>query len=118
MITIDETNIAITRGDSAYIQFNITDMSGNPITLTENDIVRSQVRKKPNDGDLIIDGDIIRNNLENTIIWHIRPEDTKDCEVGNYYWDAQVEYPNGDIFTFVPVSKFRLLSEVTLDRQE
>ena len=117
MITIDETNISITRGDSAYIQFNINDMSGNPITLQSTDIVRSQVRKKPNDGELIFDGEIIRNDDEGTIIWHIKPENTKDEDVGNYYWDAQVEFPNGDIFTFIPVSKFRLMPEVTLDKE-
>lgn len=37
-----------------------------------------------------------------------------NAEIGTYYWDAQVEYANGDVFTFVEVSRFTLLPEITL----
>lgn len=37
-----------------------------------------------------------------------------NAEIGTYYWDAQVEYTNGDVFTFVEVSRFTLLPEITL----
>jgi len=114
MIKIDETMISITRGDSAYIQLDISDMSGEPVTLSSRDIVRCQVRKRPNDGELVFEGDIIRSDQDNSIVWHIHPEDTMNEFVGTYYWDAQVEFTNGDIFTFIPVSKFKLLPEITM----
>ena len=40
-----------------------------------------------------------------------------DLDVGDYYWDAQVEFSNGDIFSFIPVSKFKLISEVTMGEE-
>lgn len=112
MITINKTDISITRGDSAYITFSITDSSGNKVTLGNGDIVRCQVRDKNIDGNLIFEGTI--NNNGNDIIWHILPTDTSECDVGTYYWDAQVEYLNGDVYTFVNVSKFNILPEVTM----
>lgn len=112
MITINKTDISITRGDSAYITFSITDGSGTPIVLNNGDVVRCQVRDQNVDGDLVFEGTINRNG--NDIIWHILPTDTAECSVGTYYWDAQVEYRNGDIYTFISVSKFIILPEITM----
>ena len=107
------TNIELTRGDSAYISFEITDNDGNKITLGDQDIVRCQVRKQPNGGELLISSEL-REDEKDGIVWHIRPEDTANLEVGLYYYDAQVEFKeSGDIFSFIPVSKFVLIDEVT-----
>ena len=114
MIKINKTEISITRGDSAYIQFNLKDVAGNKLNLTNMDIVRCQVRDQDVDGDLVFEGEIIREYVNNTATWHIRPEDTADLEIGTYYWDAQVEFANGDVFTFVYVSKFNVLPEITI----
>ena len=113
MIKIKKTSISITRGDSAYILFALTDADGNPIELSGQDKVRCQVRKEPTTGELLFEGEIIQN--DDGIVWHIRPEDTVALE-GEYYWDAQIEYGDGDIYTFVDVSAFNVLPEVTLGR--
>lgn len=111
MIKINKTEISITRGDSAYIEFALKDNSGNTITLQANDRVRCQVRDKV-DGNLIFEGLI--QYQDNKVIWKIRPSDTADEQIGTYVWDAQLEYSSGDIFTFVDVSKFIILPEVTV----
>ena len=111
MIKINKTEISITRGDTAYIEFSLTDAFGHTIVLHANDRVRCQVRDKV-DGNLIFEGLMSYDN--NHIIWKIRPEDTADESLGTYYWDAQLEYSNGDIFTFVPVSKFEIMPEITM----
>ena len=49
---------------------------------------------EPNTGTFLFDGTIERS--DDGIIWHIRPEDTNDAEIGDYYWEAQVEFSNGD----------------------
>lgn len=116
MLTIKRTNISLTRGDSAYITLSVTDGSGTPIELNENDTIRVQVREEPNGGTLIFEGNLIFD--DDGITWYIRPEDTEAREVKVYYWDAQVEFSNGDIFTFIPVSKFTILSEVTEEVDE
>lgn len=114
MIRIDKTNVSITRGDSAYIQFNLRDVSGNTLVLTNMDVVRCQVRDSSEDGDLIFEGEVLRDYVNNKATWHIKPSDTNDLDIGTYYWDAQVEFSNGDIFTFVDVSKFNVLPEITI----
>ena len=107
-------DVYLTRGDSAYITLEV-----NGIEPTSEDIVRCQVRDVPTTGDLIIDGEIIREDSE--FIWYIRPQDTNELTPGEYYWDAEIEVvESDDVFTFVPVSKFVLLDESTLpqDTQE
>lgn len=122
MIKIDKTNISITRGDSAYIQFNLKDASGNRVVLTNMDVVRCQVRDDKIDGELVFEGTIEREYVNNTITWHIRPEDTAELDFSDdettYYWDAQVEFRNGDVFTFVDVSKFNILPEITMEVED
>lgn len=116
MIKINKTDITITRGDSAYIEFFLIDNMGQEVILDYGDVIRCQVREDC-DGELIFNGDIERSTTSNQIIWHIHPDDTSGLDVGTYYWDAQVEYTNGDIFTFVDVSKFNVVKEITLTRE-
>lgn len=113
MLKISGTKISLTRGDSAYITLHINMSDGSPYEVQENDIIKCQVRDKVNDGNLIFEGTIEKINDE--IVWHIRPEDTKNEEVTNYVWDAQIELENGDVFTFIPTSAFRLMDEVTME---
>lgn len=115
MLKISDTKIYLTRGDSAYITLKIVDQEGDRYELQEGDVVRCQVRDKANDGQLLFEGqiDIVRNDL----IWHIRPEDTAGAEVKSYVWDAQIQLSNGDIFTFIAPSVFKLMDEVTMDNE-
>lgn len=110
MLKIRKYDIQLTRGDSAYITLGITDNSGAPIEITGNDVIRCQVREAPNGGTVIFSGVIERDD---EIVWHIRPVDTAAVAAKDYYWDAEIEFSNGDIFSFVPVSKFTVLPEVT-----
>ena len=112
MIDIDGYTVSITRGDTAYIKFNLTNSAGQPITLESGDVVKCQVRDKKIGGRLLFDGVIERDN--NEIVWHIRPQDTKDLQALTYFWDAEVRYVGGDIFSFVPVSKFIVWPEITM----
>ena len=106
MLKISGTKISLTRGDSAYITLTINDQNGDPYTLEDGDVVKCQVRTEPNDGDLIIDGEIVQD-ADGQIIWHISPRETKDINVGKYYWDAQLRTSNGDVFTFITSSMFK-----------
>lgn len=61
MLKIKKNNISITRGDSAYITIDIFDGSGNAIIPGDGDVVRCQVRDAVNDGNLLFEGEIIKN---------------------------------------------------------
>lgn len=114
MIKVNQAkkSIELTRGDSAYLTLGLNDNDGNPYELQDGDIVRVQVRTAPNVGELLFEGQI--DVVDGAVVWHIRPADTSGKEVKTYYWDAQLETSNGDIFTFIPSSIFRLTDEVTM----
>lgn len=114
MLKISGYKISLTRGDSAYI--NLTINTDNGIyEMNDGDKVRVQVRDVPNTGDLMFEGDIEQINGE--IVWHIYPEQTTYLDVKTYYWDAQLCTANGDVFTFIPASQFKLLDEVTMPNE-
>lgn len=114
MLTISGTKISLTRGDSAYITLNVYDADGSPYVLGDDDQIRCQIRTEPNTGDLVVSGEILYQE-DGEIVWYLRPADTKNLEVKKYYWDAQLELSNGDVFTFIPPSIFKLTDEVTMD---
>ena len=114
MLKISGTKILLTRGDSAYVTLTINDQNGDPYELMDGDVVKCQVRTKPNIGELIIDGNVSQD-VDGNIVWHILPTDTKDLDVGKYWWDAQLETAGGDVFTFITSSLFKITDEVTMD---
>ena len=114
MLKISGTKISLTRGDSAYITINICQEDGSPYMLNEGDEIHIQVRHEPNDGELLFEASI-EEIREDNFVWHIRPEDTKNAVIKSYYWDAQIKTANGDVFTFIPVTTFKLTDEVTTD---
>lgn len=113
MLTISGNKISLTRGDSAYITLNVYDADGNAYELGDGDIIHCQVRTAPNTGELVTEGEVLYED-DGAIVWYLRPSDTSDLEVTKYYWDAQLELSNGDIFTFIPASQFKLMDEVTM----
>lgn len=112
MLKISGTKISLTRGDSAYITLTPTLADGSKYELQEGDKIRCQVRDQANDGELLFEGTVTQ--IRDDMVWHIQPIDTEEAEVKEYVWDAQLELSNGDIFTFIPESKFKLLNEVTM----
>jgi len=114
--TLEPINIGLTRGDSAYIDIELLDKQKNPIELADGDIIKIQVRDKEADGELVFEGQIITDVIDEDYTdyyWYIRPSDTKDLELTTYYYDIEVELENGDVFTIVPTSEFTLLTDTT-----
>lgn len=103
-------DVYITRGDSGYISFDLVDKDGNSLALSDGEVIRCSVKEEP-DGAFLFSG--VADIEEGCAIWSILPENTKNAAKDLYYWDAQIELANGDIFTFIPVSKFNILPEIT-----
>lgn len=117
----NKRDIKITRGDSAYLELPlINTITKEPFVLDDNDVVRIHVRDKgKSDGTLLFSGDVTVSEDKSSLLWHIHPYDTQDAvEDKTYYWDGEVERVNGDNFTFVYVSEFTVLPEVTKVTQE
>ena len=56
---------------------------------------------------------IIQNKSVGHNEFKIEPEDTKALECTHYRYDIQLNKSNGDVFTVIPPSYFRILTEVT-----
>lgn len=113
--------IALTRGDSCYVQLQILDPDEQVHQLQENEVVSCFFRTAPNTGQLLFRGTIMRNVNEEIqdkngiVLLYIKPEDTRLQAVRKYYWDAQISYTDSDdVFTFMS-GTLKLTDEVTYD---
>lgn len=113
--------IALTRGDSCYVQLQIINPDGEPHQLQENEVVSCFFRTAPNTGQLIFRGTIMRNVSTEisddlgVVLLYIKPEDTRLQAVRKYFWDAQLSYTDSDdVFTFMS-GTLKLTDEVTYD---
>lgn len=113
--------IALTRGDSCYVQLQILDPDEQVHQLQENEVVSCFFRTAPNTGQLLFRGTIMRNVNEEIqdkngiVLLYIKPEDTRLQAVRKYYGDAQISYTDSDdVFTFMSVT-LKLTDEVTYD---
>ena len=114
MININGSDIKITKGDTAYIQIDLLDEAGEPLTVTDADTVRIQVRDRQTGGELLFVGSATLDTEDSCVQWHIRPEDTAEASPkSDYFWDGEIETETGDIYTFVNVSRFKVLPEIT-----
>lgn len=109
MVIIRNHEILMTRGDTLKVNVSIKQGNGvgDYIPLS-TDVITFGVKKSVNDTEFII-----RKNIPyDTMLLYIAPEDTKNLEYGSYVYDMQIEFANGDVYTFIPESKFVITGEV------
>lgn len=97
--------IVLTRGDSAGFDINITDASGDPVSLDASTIVTFTVKASINDENALI----TKHGTEINIL----PEDTSSLAYGDYVYDVQLNYEDGTVETIITPSTFRITGEVT-----
>ena len=105
---VSGTDIELTRGDTFKRTLVLTDAEGNPFTPAEGDAIRFALKKKVKDETVLINK-VIPND---TLVLKLNPEDTKELPFGDYVYDIQITYANGEVDTFITVSKFKLTEEV------
>lgn len=105
---VNGTDIELTRGDTFKRTLVLTDAAGNPFTPAEGDEIRFALKKKVKDETVLINR-VIPND---TLLLKIDPEDTKELAFGDYVYDIQITYANGEVDTFITVSQFKITEEV------
>lgn len=108
MVSLKGTKIALTRGDTFKMKLNLSDTSGESYTPKDGDVITFGVKKSYSDDECIIEK-IIPND---TLTLHILPEDTKLMNFGDYVWDAQIKFANGDVYTFITKASLKIVEEV------
>lgn len=105
---VSGTDIELTRGDTFKRTLVLADAEGNPFVPAEGDEIRFALKRKVKDEAILINK-VIPND---TLVLKIEPEDTKNLAFGDYVYDIQITYSNGDVDTFITVSKFKITEEV------
>lgn len=104
-----ENYIYLTRGDTAYLSIDIKNTVLNEeYVMKENDVITMSVKK-----DIRDDNYSFQKVIRGKNIIKITPEDTENLEYGTYRYDIQLNTEDGDVFTVIGPSKFKILQEVT-----
>lgn len=96
MYAIDGTTIILTKGDTARCLINIV-VDGEPYVPQEGDIVRFAVKKAYSSRPVLI-SKIVPNGSQ---ILTLNPADTKRLPAGDYVYDVEMTFANGDVHTFI-----------------
>lgn len=107
MFKVDDNNIKIIRGDSGVFNISITDTDGNPVELTDDDILTFTLRRAARNPTIILQKVIIGGEL------NINPTDTEGLAFGAYVYDIELRRANGYVDTVIPPHEFLLMEEVT-----
>lgn len=90
-------NITMTRGDTLSFNVEVMDANGDPMTVDSADFTCKKLGAD--------DSNVFRKSLgtgisqlEDCLVVRVAPEDTREVEVGRYFYDLQLGV-GSDIFT-------------------
>ena len=111
--SVDGTRITLTRGDSLYIEIGMK-RGTQTYTPAEGDKVRFALKSAR-----VVGGEyankrplILKDIPTDTLLLHLEPSDTKPLPFGDYVYDVELTYANGDVDTFITEAPFVLTREV------
>lgn len=104
---ITETDIRITRGDSATLTVELFDDSGK-YDLKPGDKLQLCAKKNVNDSQYAIN-----ITADEYATFAFEPDDTKNLEFGTYLYDIQLTLKDGKIYTVIPLSHIIITEEIT-----
>lgn len=107
MLTIKGTEIHLTKGDSAYLNLEITNNHNQPYNVQNGDKIVMTVRNALSNA-LLFQKTV---DADSCIVIH--PNDTSLATIGRYKYDVELTTASGDVFTIIPKSFFYLEEEVT-----
>lgn len=113
MFEIKGKDIYLTRGDTFRAQVGLQYKDGGEYTPVTGDRIRFALKRRYNDNFPVFIKEIAIGDL----ILQIDPEDTKRLNFGEYVYDIEITFANGDVDTFIgkdPTSpaRFFLVEEV------
>ena len=109
------SEITIVRGDT--LKLMLTDIKltdGTEYVLSDSDIVYLDVKKYVADKTAIIrksatKADYIDGGLQFVFL----PADTVNLPISDYYFDVRLFVDDDNIYTIIPMSKFRIVQNIT-----
>lgn len=103
--------LEVTRGDTLPLSFTINYSNGDEYVLEENDSVVFTVKAstKIDDSDVLIQKIM---TLDTGLHCECKPEETQ-LPYGTYKYDVELNRANGQRFTIIKPSNFKITAEVT-----
>lgn len=108
MVTVKNSRITMTRGDTCRIKISLTDENGDEYIPQEGDVIRFAAKKTYSDPEPLI----FKTVPLDTMILEISPEDTKQLDFGTYVYDIQITLADGTVNTFVTKAQLKIEEEV------
>ena len=109
MLKVENNTISLTRGDSAFLNVEITNDEGETYELEQGDVCEFTVKKYTSSENVLIKKEVINGEIR------ISPDDTRMLNYGPYVYDVQVTMANGDIATVIPPTTFNVMEEVNFE---
>lgn len=115
MFEVSNTTIKLTRGDSAFCQV-IIKRGDSTYTPQEGDTIKFVVKRNlmTTLKSAYVDVSPLITKLipNDTLVLYLEPADTKRLPFGDYVYDMEITFEDGNVDTFINNAPFRLLPEV------
>lgn len=107
--------IALVRGDT--LKLTLTDIrlsDGTEYVLSDTDVVYLDVKKYQDDVTPVISKSAVKADyVDGGLQFVFLPSDTVNLPIGEYYFDVRLFVDDDNIYTIIPMSKFRIVQNVT-----
>ncbi len=109
MLEVTGNDISLTRGDTARLTVTITNICDDGLYVpSPDDVFKLTVKESVYDSN-----SVFQKVSTGNPIFKIDPIDTKELDFRRYVYDIELETKNGEVYTIVPYSGFRVTKEVT-----
>ena len=107
--------IALVRGDT--LKLTLTDIrlsDGSEYVLNDTDIVYLDVKRYQNDKTAVIRKSATKADyIDGGLPFVFLPADTVGLPIAEYWFDVRLFVDDDNIYTIIPMSKFRIVQNVT-----
>ena len=107
--------ISIVRGDT--LKLTLTDVrlsDGTEYVLSDTDVVYLDVKKYVTDKTPVIRKSATKEDyIDGGLPFVFLPADTVNLPIGEYYFDVRLFVDNENVYTIIPMSKFRIVQNIT-----
>ena len=107
--------ITIVRGDTMKLMLTDIKLSdGTNYVLSDTDIVYLDVKKNATDKTAIISKSAVKEHyIDGGLPCVLLPADTVDVPIREYWFDVRLFVNDDNIYTIIPMSKFRIVQNIT-----
>ena len=108
-------DISMVRGDTLALSISgIKNTDGTEYTLKSTDVVYLDVKKYATDKTAVFRKSVTAAEyVDGALPITISPEDTAELYCGDYCYDVRLYLDDDNIYTIIPMSKFRIVQNVT-----